>query len=174
VVLVLAVAVLKTPNLPTVSDVANEISSQLGALVGPDIPYPYLKWGGVADEARSMEISKASTTLCSFTSPAGTSTLTFASINMTTATGSVIVIDIGKSTLIDATTTLVSTKFTLAADKVGTIVASGSATQIPDWIFEPNRRLNFKYGGSGGTLTGANKSNDNVFTGQCKANFKVN
>ncbi|KKQ75516.1 MAG: hypothetical protein US97_C0039G0005 [Microgenomates group bacterium GW2011_GWF1_38_5] len=130
-ILVLGFAVLKSPNLPTAKDVANEISSKLGALVGPDIPYPYLKWGGVTDEARSMEISKASTTLCSFTSPAGTSTLTFASINMTTATGSAIVIDIGKSTLIDATTTLISTKYTLPADTVVTIVASGSATQIP-------------------------------------------
>lgn len=138
---------------------------KLGALASPDIPYNWFSFGDVRRFAYTQTLNQASTTVCSFLSPASTSTLISASLQITTGTTTQLLWDIAKSTVPDATTTAIGTSFTVASNKQATIVASTTPTAEATTI-EPSRYLNFKYGGANGSL--------NVLVGTCKATFEVN
>lgn len=177
VVVVLAVIILALTGLLIVNrqPVAEK---PIGALPGPDIYFPYLAVNGVSTFYHSAEFNNASTTLCSFKSPAATSTLVFGSTKIRTGTTTAIALEIGKSTLYDATTTRISyvTLGSLAQVTLGAFVASttgsyGSLGQQhtadeTDLIFAPNTYLNVKYGATKGSL--------NVLKGTCKAEFIEN
>lgn len=81
-------------------------SPQYGALAGPDIASPYLKWGGVATYNASQFMKTATTTLCSMQNPyAATSSLLSFSMQINTPTSTAAVIDVATSTSAFATTT---------------------------------------------------------------------
>lgn len=114
----------------------------LGALAGPDIASPYLRWGGVAYWGGRMDtLYQASTTVCAIQAPSSTSTLTGAMLDLdvlsTTTTG---IITIAKSNASDASTTLIGAS-TLAANVKDTIFSSTTATQA--YNFGPNQYLTF-------------------------------
>ena len=102
----------------------------------------------------------ASTTLCSFKSPAATTTLAFASVQIRTATTTATVVNFGKSVFFDATTTLIGVPFALGSFEQGTVTNASST------VFSPNDYLNVKFGGTRGSV--------NALVGSCKAEFIVN
>jgi hypothetical protein len=145
----------------------------LGALTGPEIPYDYFSFGGVRRFAGHMDFNTASTTLCSIKSPAATSTLIFASAQVSQATNTAIVIDFAKSSIMDATTTKLGTTFSLAANlKSSLIFASSTDSRVLsdiqlNQIFGPNTRFNVKFGGGAGPSTGTHG-----IGGTCNATFE--
>src|SRR3990167_8239246 len=136
----------------------------LGALTGPDIPYSYFSFGGVRRFAGSRTLNQASTTICSIQSPVSTSTLVLGSVKITTGTTTAIGLEIGKSTLFDATTTRLSyvelasgAQVSLTAFVASTTGAYGALarrdTADPsDMVFAPSQNMNVKYGGAAGSL----------------------
>lgn len=77
-----------------------------GALAGPDIASPYLKWGGVAEFNSAQKMNTGTTTLCSIQNPyAGTSTLQSFAIQVNTGTSTSALIDLATSTDRVSTTT---------------------------------------------------------------------
>ena len=167
VAIVIAIGGYMFPNV-------TQIVREVGAMPGPDIQSPYIAFGEVRQWAAHQTLNQASTTICSLISPAATSTLDMRSgVKITTGTTTAIALEIGKSTLMDATTTRIS-YVTLASGAVVTLnsfVASttgayGSLSQQhtadeTDIIFAPNTRFNVKYGGALGSL--------NVLVGTCNA-----
>lgn len=146
----------------------NSVVQQIvGATAGPDDTNPYHSLNGVEQWNYSTKFNKASTTLCSFKSPAATSTLTFASLNISTATTTVTVYDIAKSVSPAATTTKLANTITLGSLAKATIVASSTSADVEsNFVFGPNTYLNFKFGGTQGDT--------NVLVGDCKAIFIKN
>lgn len=146
-VLVLGGVALKSPALPSAEDVADVVSSRLGALVGPDIPYPHFSFGGVRRFAASKTLNQASTTVCSLQSPAASSTLISFSIQATTGTTTALLLEIGKSAQLDATTTQLGDSLALVGGPF-TVVGSTTANNVTakDQIFIGSRYLNFKIG----------------------------
>ena len=104
---------------------------RLGQALANQLNVPFLSVNGVAGFFGSQGFS-ASSTLCAIASPAATSTLIFASAQITSATSVDSFIDIAKSSTAFATTTLLGTTFEWDAnaksDLGGTIVASTSPT----------------------------------------------
>lgn len=129
---------------------AAPVTTLPGALTGPDIPSPYLNWGGVRTYNYSMAMTVASTT-CSFVTPAATSTLTFAAARVDQSSiGATLVYAWGKDpTSAYATTTSLGTA-TLTTGARGVILATTTqVTSIDDKIvFGPSQNLNFKVGSS--------------------------
>src|SRR3990167_1183776 len=97
-ILVLGFAVLKSPNLPTAKYVANEISSKLGALVGPDIPYPYLRVGGLKKVYQAGTLRTATSTMCVSEKVVSTSTAKVA-YQITTGTSTAVYVMIEDTTI---------------------------------------------------------------------------
>src|SRR3990167_10257311 len=145
--------------------------AKLGALSSPDIPYPYFSFGGLREWANKGTLNQASTTLCSILSPVSTNTLVSANIKITTGTTSAIALEIGKGTLTATTTRLAyqvlgsNAQVTLTAVTATTTGASGVVfTTEPDYVFAPSTYINFKYGGTLGSL--------NTLVGTCQSKFE--
>lgn len=146
----------------------------LGALAGPDIPSPYLKWGGVAFWPYQKSVATATTTLCTFTSPAATSTLSHASITLTTAsTTAEVAVDVTKGAASGATgsSTAVFLDARIPASQGGTFYANPVSDLTEQGVseravFAPNTNLNF-------VMTNETDGNGAgvVAVGSCQANF---
>tara|TARA_R110000868_G_scaffold75379_2_gene217553 strand:+ start:2120 stop:2752 length:633 start_codon:yes stop_codon:yes gene_type:complete len=138
-------------------------SPVLGALSGPDLPYPYLSVGGVREWASKVDMTTAvSSTTCSILSPVATSTIMYAGASLSTI-ASTTVFEIGyDATSPNATTSLLVTK-NLTLGTQDTISAS-TTNQI---ILSPNTRVNYKVGGGSVAGTVSQK-----FVGSCTAGFR--
>lgn len=141
----------------------------VGALAGPDIPYNWLTVGGVGYEFGSMTIRTSSTTVCSFQSPAATSTLIFASVAVTTGTSTDLQYEMAKSLVNNTATTTSLGILNLDASAPGTMVASTSPVVGKDTtiIFGPSEWLVVKYGSLTKGVGASSVSNGLV--GTCKA-----
>lgn len=132
----------------------------LGALSGPDIPSPYLAWGGVRTwSGYTTALNQASTTVCSLQAPVSTSTLKLGSgvrftISSTTAST---VRGYKGAKVTDVTTRLFAAN--IAANAQGTVVAT---TTDDNMLFGPNEWLNIVMSGGAGTFSP---------TGSCSAQF---
>jgi len=130
--------------------------------------------GGVVEYSYSSALSNASSTLCQFTSPAATTTLEFASVTVTTASSTAAIIQIAKSKYQSATTTLIASTYTVAANAKATIVASstGFITGVTNtWVIGPSQYIVVK---AGGTSFKPTKSGINTYAGYCKLKLLVN
>lgn len=156
---------------PTKNVIVNQDGKEqpVGALAGPDIPSPYLRWGDVAIYQAKQTFNQASTTVCSLQAPSATSTLLWANVGITTGTSTTVLFEMAKSTLFDATTTLLSSSHSFASGVLGTFTASSTLNTDNGLngpkIFGPNQYLNVKYGGANGSL--------NVLQGTCNAAWQV-
>jgi len=146
--------------------IVRETVKELGAFPGPDIMSDYLIFNGLEKRYFSSGLNQASTTVCSFLTPAATTTLMYASLTLTTGSTTDMFFEIGKGAEMDATTTSLG-----AAQLTGqslTLVASSTQGLAGDKdIFGPSEYLNFKYG---------NATDDgitNVLVGTCLAEFIV-
>ena len=141
-----------------------------GALPGPDIPFPYISVGNVEQRYASISFNTASTTICSVKSPVSTSTLVFGSVQVTTASTTALLFEIGKSTVIDATTTSLGTHALGASAKMTMLASTTPNTAGIDksWVFSPSTYFNVKYGKGIGTVV------NNGLAGTCKVKWIVN
>lgn len=171
VVSVISASVIRSEKV--VQEVKEKTS--LGALSSPDIASPYLSFGNVRRYAAGATLNQASSTLCSLLSPASTSTLVSAGIQITTGTSTAVALEIGKGAITSTTTRFAyrvlasGVQATLTAVTASTTATGGSAgstfTTEPDAVFAPNTYLNFKYGGAPGAT--------NTFVGGCTATWET-
>lgn len=145
---------------------------------GSDSSYSCESHNGVTRCFTRVVLNNASTTLCSIKSPAATSTLVSGGVQLTTGTTTTIALELGKSSLFDATTTRISYDASIASAAQETLTAFVASTtgvygalgqqhtaDEQDVVFGPNTRLNAKYGGAAGIL--------NVLKGSCTATFEI-
>mgnify|MGYP001591226636 CR=1 FL=1 len=132
---------------------------QLGALAGPDIPYPYLSFGGVRQWAGMSEsFYSASSTLCVIQAPSATTTLVAATLGVQNIAGTN-EFEISHGKVREASTTRIALG-TVTSDLFLALV--GSTT--PFGIVEKNTFINFKVATS--------SIGNSAFTGRCSAVFR--
>ena len=149
------------------------------ALRGQENSFPCEVHNGVQRCFNRTTLNQASTTVCAIRAPAATSTLVSGSVQLTTGTSTTISLEIGKSTLFDATTTRISYDASIVASAQETLTAFVASTtgvygalgqqhtaDEQDVVFAPNTYFVGKYGGAAGSL--------NVLVGSCQATFEVN
>lgn len=154
----------------------------LGALAGPDIPSPYLRWGDVSTWQYSMSMvtnsyngASGSTTPCAIQSPAATSSLVWFGLDIQIATGTAADLSLAKSATPYATTTPFLTNLDLAAGADLSLVydsaSSTASTTLPQGrlLFAPNQYLVLGAKGAGGPRDRAGHQ----FGGICKAVFRA-
>ena len=137
-----------------------------GALAGPDIASPYLKWGDVRTWQAQPSLQTATSTLCSIATPSATSTLVTAAIILDSTPHSFIA-QIGTS---DNTGSILTT---LGIGNIGTsiglvtlVASSTSANSGAQLVVGGGKILNFNLSTS--TAVGATF----VPTGRCTAVFR--
>src|SRR3990167_3222573 len=173
-ILVLGFAVLKSQNLPTAKDVANEISSKLGALVGPDIPYPYLRVGGLKKVYQAGTLRTATSTMCvsekvAYQITTGTSTAVYVMIEDTTIPYA--------PPIAAATSTLRGDPILVAANTQGWYLVTASTTTSTlgdkldrNGVVSPNEYVvTHAKNAGGGTISQGGKGN--LFGGTCQFEF---
>lgn len=125
--------------------------------------------------AGRRSLSQATTTVCSIQSPAATSTLVYAGIQMNVSSSSAEILDIAQATTAYASTTKIGTTYNVAAGAQATVVASTSPAAGAATLFAPNTFLNFKtQGGTTGEAASAAASAGYVPTGACSFEFLLN
>lgn len=133
-----------------VNEAAETSDSQnnLGAVSGPDMPFSYLSWGGVEEYRLRQKMVTSTTTPCAIQSPAATSTLHFAYVDMDTSTSSNSIVTIAKAASAFATTTGITTR-AVTANTQAFIAASSSI------VFEPSQWLVVGMQGNAGNYSPA-------------------
>lgn len=132
---------------------------KLGALTGPDIPYPYFSFGDVRSWANAKSLVTATTTICALQSPTATSSLEFGSLNLDTSSTTASLITIAKSATAFATTTIIGNQYNVGANAQAAIIAS-STPSAENLTFAPSQWLVFGMQGGTGTMSP---------TGKCQA-----
>lgn len=136
-----------------------------GALTSPIIASPVLSWGGVPDY-RYTQSFQASSTACAIQNPLNaTTTLTFATANITSSPAYAVTYELGESLTKNATTTAIVASWTVASNGVGQVVATTTNTALVDSTVPPNAWINFNLSTS--TATGINQA-----TGDCEVGFR--
>ncbi len=126
----------------------------LGSLAGPDIPSPWLRWGGVTEYAGSMALAQATTTVCAIQSPAATSTLQAAFVRFDVSSTTASVVTIAKATTAFATTTSIGADYNIAANAQAFINASTTnGVAGASEVFGPNTWLVIGMKGGTGTFS---------------------
>lgn len=128
------------------------IERPVGAVASPDIPSPWIRFGGVQTYAQATNsLTQGSATVCSLQSPNATSTLVSGGIRFTTASSTQWLVEIGKATTNSATTTLLGTGI-ITANGQGTILASSTfgLGVDPVQVFAPSTYFNVKVPTAGG------------------------
>ena len=153
------------PQGPAGKDGVTTVVTKLGAVASPDIPSPYISWGGVAEYRAFAALKTATTTPCAIQTPAATSTFSFASFKVTTGTSTDATIwTIATSTTAFATTTLVGT-FSLPAGATGEFAATSGATLITAPLL-PNSWVVFG-------VAGTKPAGSSTLLGTCSAGFRL-
>ena len=127
------------------------VINNLGAVSGPDDYFPCKSTNGVTTCSESKSFTTASSTLVSFKSPTATSTLRIAAGQITTATTSVLYLEWGRASVIDATTTSLGRRSVATGEKAYFIASTSPLTtdgQALDqaYVIAPNTYVNLKYG----------------------------
>lgn len=117
------------------------VEPSYGALSGPDIPSPYLQWGGVHEFRGENDMAGATTTPCYIQSPSGTSTLDYAAFRLSVASTSATRWDFARATSPYATTTAIGSVHLVAAGEQTTAFASTTGANGPSIVFPPNNYL---------------------------------
>lgn len=136
---------------------------QVGALSGPDIPSPYLSFGGVRQWAGNTPLRTGTSTVCSIQSPAATTTLVAATARLDSIASYVTSWQIGKDPTAFSTTTALAS-MTFAANATGSIVAT-STSGLTDTLIAPNSFINLKLATTSASATFAP-------VGNCAAVFR--
>lgn len=144
----------------------SSVTPPFGALTGPVIPYNFLTVGGATVYDAGVPIRQATSTLCAIQSPPATSTVQAAQIRLDVASSTATIVEIGVSTSLDATTTLLGGTYHIAGGAQAFIVGSTTPTNGAVTVLAPNSWVNFNIGGGIlGAATGL------VPVGTCQAEF---
>lgn len=127
---------------PTNTTLVNNPSSLVKG-TGPEISSPYLKVNGVTQWYYSIAMKAATTTLCSFQAPVGTSTLEYVAWDITQGTSTAATIDIGSSANPAGTTTDIVVGTSVASNAQGSILYSAGGTSTPAVSFNSNPASQF-------------------------------
>lgn len=146
------------------SEKPESLQNSLGAVASPDIPSPWLKWGGVTKyNGHDADLTQASTTICAIQAPTATSSLTHAAVQLSVSSTSASSLVIAKSDTAFATTTQIGTNYAIGAGAQVTVVASSTPAAGNATLFSPNQWLVVSMqGGAGGTFSP---------TGVCQASW---
>lgn len=146
--------------------VVQEEKESTGALSGPDISSPSLNINGVKFEYRSQAFAKATTTVCSFKTPAATSTLVSGYVSYATSTDTILTV--AKATSRQATTTLIRSETVTADGIVAFPTSSTTVSAVVDQnrTFAPNTFLNVG-------IAGLSNVASSTLSGYCQAAFIV-
>ena len=107
---------------------------------------------GITRTYNRVAVSQATTTLCSIKSPAATTTLARATVNLTTTASYAFQLELANDPSAFATTTAIVAKWTTTASSPATIVATSSVTALADGIVPPSTFINVNVStSSGGT-----------------------
>ncbi len=98
--------------------------THVGAVSSPNIPSPYLQWGGVSSYNYSKEFNTASTTSCALQTGPATSTLDLFGATVTGNTQVATQLSLTKGTAMQASTTALGGSFAVALGAQITVVAS--------------------------------------------------
>ena len=144
------------------------IEQKLGAVSGPDMPFPYISVGGLAEYSSRISTTGASTTPCAIQSPASTSTLVFTALQITTASSTATTWTAATSTTAFATTSPIVPNFSLGSGAQGSFVAatSTSVANASGPTMAPNTWVVWGLAGIG------NLTSDKL-VGSCSAKFRV-
>ena len=114
-----------------------------------------------------------STTVCSFPSPEATSTIVHASANVEYGTTTAYILEIGKDTVMDGTSTRLAS-MGIGANSKGSVVASSSLWEADNHVIGPSKGtstnyVNFKVG-----TEYSNATNTTLFTGNsCEVIYRI-
>lgn len=129
---------------------------QLGSVTNPDIPSPYLSFGGVRRWAGSTtNLNQATTTVCAIQAPVATSTLVSGGIRFAVSSTTASTVTIAKATTAFATSTLLNT-VSVGANAQATVLAASttlSALEQTNRTFAPNEWLVVGMAGGVGTFS---------------------
>lgn len=126
------------------------IERQSGAVASPDIPSPYLRWGGVTEWASAQKPLAATYNFCAMQSPAATSTLLSAGVVLSVSTTTSGTLFFAKASTATASTTQIGTNYAFTGGSQIALVASsspGSAAQTE--VFSPNTYFIVGFRGEG-------------------------
>ncbi len=163
----------------------------VGSVAGPDIPFPYLRWGNLGPVWNTgMAMNATSSVFCSIQLPAGTSTISFLSTridNVGTMQTSNIFFDVStSSTQFGSSTPAFISGETLASTSSFWFPSSTSTTASRVGVLNPGMNANtdgsmsaMVFGSSAATplylnwrvATSAAGTYTNYPTGQCQAQF---
>lgn len=161
VVAIIAISAFIFPRSNTV------VERIVGAASGPELLSPFFSVDGVRHEYRKSKLNTATTTPCALKSPSATSTLVFASLEISTASSTATTWTLAKAANAFATTTLLNT-FSLGSGALGTMVATSTTVVAVDdqTVIAPSTFL--VWGVAGTTVSDVTKLN-----GVCQAEFIV-
>ena len=188
-VLVLGILFPRTSNVPvsnssdfSETNIANLISSRLGALVGPDIPYPYISVGGLKIPKQHISMTTSSSTLCVSNKTTATSTVWVSGV-LTASTGTPAYLTVEDTTIPfapptgAATSTLRGEVVLVAADTLGSFsrYATSSYTLAEandrNGVIGPNKYVVVRADGNGIINTAAGAGKGQVYGGTCNFEF---
>lgn len=127
---------------------AQQQQQQVGANPGPDISSPYYSVNGLVVFKNHVAMTPNASTTCAMRSPTATSTLSLLAFTVASSSSSATIWEFGSATDPFSTTTLIGTKYNLAAGAQGSVMGSTSpSTGSP--IYAPNTWINLKVGAPG-------------------------
>lgn len=139
----------------------------LGAISSPDIPSPYLSWGGVRQWAMNRTLNTATTTVCSIRAPlSATTTLLKATIRLDTSSTTASTVTFAKANGgAGSTTPFNAFSVSAGAQAALSLPATTTAAGMANYTFAPGAFFNVTMAGSAGTFSP---------TGECHAVFLEN
>lgn len=151
--------------------VVREVVEKVGALAGPDIASPYLRWGDLATYRTKLALNTATNTPCAIQSPAATSTFVSTTLRINVGSSTATTWFASKGTSAYATTTNLG-QFALGSGAQGTLYVATSTAQVAGVVmtvdsaavFAPNTWIVW-------TVAGTAISDSSKFTGTCQAIF---
>lgn len=152
IALVVGIIAITKPNTTTVIGPNGERTEvPFGALSSTLFPVDYYGVGGVVEYKESAGLLQGTTTICALKSPAATSTLMFASLNLTTATTAEYRVEVGKHSTAYGTTTAFITAQDYDDNEVPVLLVASTTLVsntgiLNDAVFAPSTYLNFIMG----------------------------
>lgn len=130
------------------AEIVKTDSQKFGSATSPDISSPYLAVNGLQTWSANVQMVQGASTTCQFQTPPATTTLTVFNYRFGFASTSAVVVDMGKSTGPNATTTLYGTTYGIGAGNQATVEASSTTGSAGDaMILAPSTWLAVKMGG---------------------------
>lgn len=123
-------------------------SHPAGSVSSPDISSPYISVNNLQTWGGSFPMVQNSSTTCQYLTPPATTTLTVFNYRFGLASTTASIVEMGKSSGPNATTTLFGTTFNIAGGAQATVEASSTSGSAGDqMILAPSTYLAVKLGG---------------------------